>query len=183
MKKLFNRPDRRRQAARAGDISAIWAGWTPSSTPTTSSNHALRHMTEKVKRARPERHSHPGKQGIWPTAMPASAEEPRMKRALILGALALTAAVSLSACNLVRKTDEKAQQGVPAGGPPPFRRIKCAPGCGQGSPRSGVGRCDVVLASLRRLPSDVRHGNQPHYRASGCREAEACPADSPTAPT
>lgn len=42
-----------------------------------------------------------------------------MKRALILSALALTA-VSLSACNLVKKTDEKAEQGPPAGGPPPL---------------------------------------------------------------
>jgi mono/diheme cytochrome c family protein len=43
-----------------------------------------------------------------------------MKRALILSALALTAVVSLSACQLVKKSDEKAQQGPPAGGPPPL---------------------------------------------------------------
>lgn len=42
-----------------------------------------------------------------------------MKRALILSALALTA-VSLSACNLVKKGDDKAEQGPPAGGPPPL---------------------------------------------------------------
>lgn len=42
-----------------------------------------------------------------------------MKRALILSALALTA-VSLSACNLVKKGDDQAQQGPPAGGPPPL---------------------------------------------------------------
>jgi mono/diheme cytochrome c family protein len=43
-----------------------------------------------------------------------------MKRALILSALALTAALSLSACELVKKGDDKAQQGPPAGGPPPL---------------------------------------------------------------
>jgi mono/diheme cytochrome c family protein len=43
-----------------------------------------------------------------------------MKRPLILSALALTAVVSLSACDLIKKGDNKAQQGPPAGGPPPL---------------------------------------------------------------
>lgn len=43
-----------------------------------------------------------------------------MKRALILSALALTAAVSLSACDMIKKGDDKAPPGPPTGGPPPL---------------------------------------------------------------
>jgi mono/diheme cytochrome c family protein len=43
-----------------------------------------------------------------------------MKRALILSALALTAVVSLSGCDMLKGKKEEAQQGPPAGGPPPL---------------------------------------------------------------